>query len=106
MRPVDWNELVKLCEAEGCRFDRQRGDHYVMVKPGLNRPVVFPKKRGLREDIVLGVGRTLGLTKRQIEERVSIHEISAPRNRHRARQTATELYLRLLLFPVKATAHR
>jgi predicted RNA binding protein YcfA (HicA-like mRNA interferase family) len=68
VRPVDWKELVKLCESLGCKLDRVRGDHYVMVKPGLARPVVFPKKNGLSEDIVLGVGRTLGLNRREIEQ--------------------------------------
>ena len=71
MRPVDWQELVKLCEAEGCVYDRQRGDHYIMTRPGSHRPVVIPRKRGLKEDIVLSVGRTLGLTRKQIEERPS-----------------------------------
>ena len=67
MRPVDWQELVKLCEAEGCVLDRQRGDHYIMTKPGLARPVVIPRKRGLKEDVVLSIGRTLGLTRKQLE---------------------------------------
>jgi hypothetical protein len=39
-----------------------------MVRDGMFRPVVIPKKKGLREDIVLGVGRTLGLNRKQIEE--------------------------------------
>ena len=30
--------------------------------------VVIPKKRDLKEDIVLGVGRTLGLKRKEIEE--------------------------------------
>jgi len=34
------------------------------------RPVVFPKKKDLREDIVFGVARTLGLTSKQMRERV------------------------------------
>jgi predicted RNA binding protein YcfA (HicA-like mRNA interferase family) len=68
VRPVDWKELAKLCESVGCKLDRVRGDHYVMVRPGLARPVVFPMKRGLSEDIVLGVGRTLGLSRKEIEQ--------------------------------------
>ena len=56
MRAVKWKELVKVCEGEGCQFDRQRGDHYIMTKPGLNRPVVIPRKNNLKEVIVLGVG--------------------------------------------------
>lgn len=71
MRPVKWKELVAVCESEGCRFDRQKGDHYIMTKPGLFRPVVIPRKNNLKEDVVLSVGRTIGLTKKQIEERIT-----------------------------------
>ena len=70
MRAVKWRELVKVCEREGCEFDRQRGDHYIMTKPGLSRPIVIPRKRDLKEDIVLSVAKTLGLTRKQILERL------------------------------------
>jgi hypothetical protein len=42
-----------------------------MTKPGLARPVVIPKKKDLSEDIVLSVGRTLGLTRKEIEQRLN-----------------------------------
>ena len=71
MRPVDWEELVKLCKTQGCKFDRQRGDHYIMTKPGLRRPVVIPKKRGLKEDIVLSVGVTPLLSERKERAEIS-----------------------------------
>ena len=66
MRPVNWNDLVKLCVNQKCRYDRTRGDHYVMVRDGMARPIVIPKKKDLKEDIVLGIGRTLGLTRKQM----------------------------------------
>lgn len=70
MRPIDWKKLVKLCEGEGCLLDREKGDHYIMTKPGLARPVVIPKKNDLSEDIVLSVGRTLGLNRKAIEHKL------------------------------------
>ena len=70
MRGVKWKELVKVCEGEGCEFDRQKGDHYIMTKPGLSRPVVIPRKNNLTEDIVLSVGRTLGLNRKQLLDRL------------------------------------
>ena len=70
MRAVKWRELVKVCEGEGCQFDRQRGDHYIMTKPGLNRPIVIPRKRDLKEDVILSIAKTLGLTRKQILERL------------------------------------
>jgi hypothetical protein len=42
-----------------------------MTKPGLARPIVIPKKKDLCEDISLSVGRTLGLTKKQLEQRLN-----------------------------------
>jgi hypothetical protein len=71
VRPVDWQELVKLCEGEKCRHDRTKGDHIIMVRPGMARPVVIPKKRGLKEDIVLGIARTLGISKDAMLEKLS-----------------------------------
>ena len=71
MRPVDWKELASLCEREGCKFDRQKGDHYIMTKPGLARPIVIPKKKDLSENITLSVGRTLGLNKKQLEQKLA-----------------------------------
>ena len=71
MRPVNWRELVAICEAEKCVFDRQKGDHYIMTRPGLSRPIVIPIKKDLKEDIVLSIARTLGLKRKDIEERLN-----------------------------------
>lgn len=48
------------------------------------RPVVIPKKRGLKEDIVLGVGRTIGLKRKEIEERLNKKKAQRPRPRKSA----------------------
>jgi predicted RNA binding protein YcfA (HicA-like mRNA interferase family) len=69
--PIDWKKLVRICEGEGCLLDREKGDHYIMTKPGLARPIVIPKKNDLSEDIVLSVGRTLGLNRKAIEQRLN-----------------------------------
>ena len=71
MRPLKWTELRDVCESEGWVFDRQKGDHYIMTKPGMARPVVIPKKKGLKEDVALSVARTIGLTKAQLLERLN-----------------------------------
>jgi HicA-like toxin of HicAB toxin-antitoxin system len=72
VRPVDWDELAKLCESENCVHDRTGGDHIVMVRPGMARPVVFPRKKDLREDIVFGVARTLGISKKDLRIKLGI----------------------------------
>ena len=71
MRAIDWKELRDLCASLGCVFDRQKGDHYIMTKPGLSRPIVIPRKKGLTENVVLSVGRTLGLSGPEMKERLS-----------------------------------
>lgn len=68
MHAVSWKKIVKLCEEEGCLLDRERGDHYIMVKVGLRRPIVIPKKKDLKEDIVFSIAKTLGMT--DIRERL------------------------------------
>jgi predicted RNA binding protein YcfA (HicA-like mRNA interferase family) len=77
MRPVDWKELKALCEKLGCSHERNKGDHCIMTKEGLARPAVFPMKKDLKEDIVLGVGRTLGINRKQIEEHLNQKKKSA-----------------------------
>ena len=70
MRAVKWKELVKVCENEGLTFDRQKGSHYIMTKPGMSRPVVIPKRNDLKEDIVLNIARLVGLSKKEMLQRL------------------------------------
>jgi predicted RNA binding protein YcfA (HicA-like mRNA interferase family) len=39
--PVDYRTLVKIFEFEGFRVVRQKGDHLIMTKPGVKRPLVI-----------------------------------------------------------------
>jgi len=39
--PVHFAKLVRLFEREGFVVKRQRGDHLVLTKPGVRRPVVI-----------------------------------------------------------------
>ena len=41
-----------------------------MVRKGLGRPVVIPMKSNLKEDIVLGILRTIGLSKAEFLKRL------------------------------------
>ena len=81
MRSVNWKELVRVCKEEGCVFDRQRGDHYIMTRPGMARPIVIPGKRDLKERIVLNIAKTLGLTRNEILDRLRRRK-SSQRKRH------------------------
>lgn len=39
--PVDYRTLVKVFELDGFTIQRQKGDHIVMTKPGVKRPLVI-----------------------------------------------------------------
>lgn len=72
MRPVRWQELKAIAEQEGFSFSRQRGDHYVMTKPGAARPVVIPCESALGELIVLNTAKNIGITNSEIRKRLGL----------------------------------
>jgi predicted RNA binding protein YcfA (HicA-like mRNA interferase family) len=39
--PVDYRTLIRVFELDGFTVSRQRGDHVVMTKPDVPRPVVI-----------------------------------------------------------------
>jgi predicted RNA binding protein YcfA (HicA-like mRNA interferase family) len=39
--PVHYQVLIKLFELDGFSVKRTRGDHIMMTKPGINRPLVI-----------------------------------------------------------------
>lgn len=38
---IDYRTLIKVFELDGFTISRQKGDHIVMTKPGVSRPVVI-----------------------------------------------------------------
>lgn len=44
MHPVKVSDFRKFLSSQGFTFDRTKGDHEIWIKPGVNRPVVFPTK--------------------------------------------------------------
>jgi predicted RNA binding protein YcfA (HicA-like mRNA interferase family) len=43
--PIPYSTLVKIFELEGFSVSRQKGDHLILTKPGVKRPVVIKKGR-------------------------------------------------------------
>jgi len=41
LTPVHHEKLIKLFELDGFQIARRRGDHVMMTKPGVRRPVVI-----------------------------------------------------------------
>jgi predicted RNA binding protein YcfA (HicA-like mRNA interferase family) len=39
--PIPYRKLVKVFELEGFVVKRQKGDHLILTKPGVKRPVVI-----------------------------------------------------------------
>lgn len=39
--PVHYSVLVKVFELDGFKIKRQKGDHIIMTKPGVKRPLVI-----------------------------------------------------------------
>jgi predicted RNA binding protein YcfA (HicA-like mRNA interferase family) len=39
--PVHYKTLIKIFELDGFEVKRQKGDHVIMTKPGVKRPVVI-----------------------------------------------------------------
>ncbi len=39
--PIPYQKLVKIFELEGFTVKRQKGDHLILTKPGVKRPLVI-----------------------------------------------------------------
>jgi len=68
VKQVTWQELRDVCKLAGCVESRTNGDHLVMTKPGMARPVIIKMDRDLGEDVIRSNIRTLGLSRQQFEE--------------------------------------
>lgn len=61
--PTSWKVLVKIFEADGFVKNRISGDHIVLVKNGVARPVVIPKYSEIGLDIIKSNMRTAGMSR-------------------------------------------
>ena len=39
--PVNYKKLIKIFKIDGFVLKRKKGDHIIMTKPGVNRPIVI-----------------------------------------------------------------
>jgi hypothetical protein len=60
VKKVTWQELRDVCKLAGCIEARTKGDHLVMTRAGMARPVIIKMDRQMGEDIVRSNMRTLG----------------------------------------------
>ena len=51
LTPIHCKKLIKIFEADGWKYNRTKGDHFVYVKKGFKRPIVIP----LRKDVAVHI---------------------------------------------------
>jgi predicted RNA binding protein YcfA (HicA-like mRNA interferase family) len=47
LKPIHWKKFEKFLIFVGCHFEREKGDHRIYWKEGLNRPIVIPRSEDL-----------------------------------------------------------
>lgn len=60
--PTDWLKQVRVFEAHGCTFKRQKGDHLIYHYPGAKRAVVIPKYKEISVSIIKNNMKTVGMS--------------------------------------------
>lgn len=68
MKRIKWQELRDVCKLLGCVESRIRGDHLVMTKPGMARPIVIKMAKELGEDTIRTNMQTLGIKRAEFEQ--------------------------------------
>jgi predicted RNA binding protein YcfA (HicA-like mRNA interferase family) len=66
--PIHYRRLVRILEHEGFALARERGDHMVFTKPGIERPVVVPRYDPLPLFIIKNVLRTARISRERYLE--------------------------------------
>ena len=63
LSPVSYKHLVRVFETEGFRCIRIEGDHMVVTKPGVTKPVVIPRYAAVPIFIIKSNLRTAGISR-------------------------------------------
>jgi predicted RNA binding protein YcfA (HicA-like mRNA interferase family) len=66
--PIHYRKLVRILEMEGFSLARERGDHMVFTKPGVERPAVVPRYDPLPVFIIKNVLRTARISRERYLE--------------------------------------
>ncbi len=66
--PTDWQTQVRIFEADGFAFSREKGSHLAFTKPGISRPIIIPKYSEIGVDIIRGNMRTAGMSRERYFE--------------------------------------
>ena len=85
MKPEDYRVLVKIFEAIGFRYSRQRGDHLSYKRKGTIRPIVIVKDKAVPVSDIQSNMRTAGLSRDEyfdlLHKVKNIHKVSRKRKK-------------------------
>ncbi len=60
---IHWKKFEAFLLAHGCTFKREKGDHRIYWKEGIQRPIIVPRDTQLPPGIILNNLRTLGISR-------------------------------------------
>ncbi len=63
LRPLPWEKLVRIFERDGFTIVRQEGDHLVLTKAAIARPLVIPRYHAVPVFIIRNNLRTAGMSR-------------------------------------------
>ena len=66
--PVHWKVLECIFQKDGFVFERQESSHRTYIKEGCLRPLVIPTYSEIDDDIIHGLMRTAGMTRKKYFE--------------------------------------
>ena len=68
LNPVSYKNLIKVFEAEGFACTRIEGDHLILTKAGILRPVVIPMYSSIPVFIIKNNLKTAGISRERFFE--------------------------------------
>lgn len=68
LTPQHYRILVKVFKKAGFSIDREEGDHIIMEKPDVERPIVIPKYDEVGVDIIKANLKTAGINRKEYFE--------------------------------------
>jgi len=79
--------MVKVFSVLGFEKHREKGDHIIMTKAGIKRPIVIPKYKSIGNDIIKANIKTAGITRDEFisilhgEKRMIFHSYNEERQK-------------------------
>ena len=62
---IHWKKFERFLLKIGCKFAREKGDHRIYWKNGINRPLVIPRDKNLPPFVIMNNLRVLGISKNE-----------------------------------------